>query len=283
MKRAFVMDSTLAISTEAAAQDGIEIVPLNLVVNNETFKDLLEIAPDTFYVQMAEGAETSTSQPSPAAFLETYEKFASEGAEEIFVFTLSSVLSGTYQSATMAAEMFEGTAAIHVIDTLSASAMLHVVIRNVMAMADASAEEILAYVDSALKRMEFNAYLGDFTYLKKGGRLSASQAMIGTLLKINLIFNLEGGGVNVFAKERKASNAIKRIMKEISEKKAAGKTLEKVVFLETNLQEFRKKLSDAFAENFPEDVATAETFILSPVLGSHTGPEAAAVVLLWNE
>lgn len=281
MKRGFIIDSTLAISLEAAKKDGIEVVPLSIVVNDKTYKDLVEITTDEFYQEMENNAETTTSQPSAGMFLEMYEKLKAEGVKEIFVFTLSSKLSGTYQSATMASEMIDGVD-IHVVDTMTASAVVQLIVRELMTQTDKTAAELVEYAKKAIANTEFYAYLGDFTRLKKGGRLSASQAMIGTLLKINLIFNLDGGGVNVFAKERKASNAIKRIMQEIADKKASGGKLRKLILLETNRKEFREKLEVAYKQKFPEETMMPETYVLSPVLGSHTGPEVAAVVIEWE-
>ena len=281
MKREFIIDSTLAVSTETAERDNITIIPLNIVVNNETYRDLYEMPGDKFYQAIEQGAETTTSQPAAGEFLELYEKAKAKGVEEIFVFTLSEGLSGTYQSATIAKGMVEGVD-VYVIDTTITSAVVQLIVKDLTEMTDKTATEIVEYAENAFKNTEFFAYIGDFTRLKKGGRLSASQAAIGTLLKINLIFNLEGGVVNVFSKERKASNAIKRIMKEIADKKASGLKLNKVVFLETNRKEFREKLEVAYNETFKDEAFQAETYILSPVLGSHTGAEVAGIVIEWK-
>lgn len=281
MKRAYLLDSTTIISQEAAEQDNIMIQPSNIIINDKEYKDIIEISGKEFYQAMENKAKTSTSQIPAGAFLASYEQLKADGVTEVFVFTISSGVSGTYQSAVMAKDMIDGID-IYVLDTKFVGAIIHLLVREIIAMEDKPAAEIVAYLNERFTKMELYAYIGDFSRLKEGGRLSASQAMIGSLLKINLVFNFENGVINVFAKERKATNAINRIITEIKNRKAANDETKRVVFLETTKPEYREKLENAYNQAFPEDHSKSSNHILSPAIGSHVGTEVAMILLEWE-
>ena len=130
-----ITDSTSDISLQLAKEMNIEIVPLIVRVDGNEYKDRVELSPEDFYKQLEEKDLTpSTSQPSPQDFLKVYEK-AKEAGDEILVITLSSEVSGTYQSAMIAKELLEYNK-IQVINSASATFGLRIIIEKALQLRD---------------------------------------------------------------------------------------------------------------------------------------------------
>jgi len=194
MNLAIVTDSTADLHEDELERFGILRVPLYVSFKGETYRDWLDIEPSTIIAGVADGADLpSTSQPSPEDFAAAYRAAVEKGADTILAVTLSSELSGTYQSAVAASDSVN--AQVTVFDSRVASLGHGAMARTAARLRDrgASLEEILA----GLEHMRDNTFIvftvASFDYLQKGGRIGRASALVGSLLNIKPILTLEEG------------------------------------------------------------------------------------------
>src|SRR5690554_645045 len=172
MKLAIITDSTSDLRAQELQSLQVEAVPLHVNFKGKTWKDWLEISPGDIIAGVKAGADLpSTSQPSPAEFAAAYAKAVEAGAEEILVITVSSKISGTFQSANIAAE--EAGVPVTVFDSLAASLghgeMVRVAAR--MRGADAPLDEIMAAL-TTIRDTNFVVFtVGTLEFLQKNGRV----------------------------------------------------------------------------------------------------------------
>ena len=191
-----IADSTCDISKEDARKMGIQIVPISVRFGNEEFLDGVEITHEEFYTRLAECDELpKTSQPSPDA-----------AGDDVLGIFISSDLSGTYQSACLAAlDVEEETGKkLYMVDSRSASIGTALLIREAVKLRDAgvNAADIAAACTEMSKYIKLTAVVGSLKYLKMGGRLSGAAAFAGTMLHITPVVSIEDGKVVVIGKTR---------------------------------------------------------------------------------
>src|SRR5581483_1545749 len=177
-----VTDSTADLPLDAAGEVGITVVPLTVFFGDEAYLDGVELDNASFYQKLAASKDLPhTSQPSPAAFQEAYQRLIDEGAGAILSVHVSSKLSGTYQSACTARASLadEGSKVpIEIIDSLSISVGMSYAILNAARLAreNRGLEEIKAYVEDALARTKILAVLDTLEYVRRGGRIGGASA-----------------------------------------------------------------------------------------------------------
>lgn len=276
-----VTDSTADIPVELREKYGITMISLKVLFGEETYLDAVDLTPEQFYSRLKTSpVMPTTSQPSPADFIEVFEKLLEEDPEgPILSFHLASVLSGTYQSATIAKSMLEEAGAnIHVIDSCSASSghgML-VVLAAKLAEQGASVEEILQAVKERRENSEVYFLVDTLEYLQKGGRIGKAAAMIGSILNIKPILSLESNG------------QVTSVDKARGSKKAMAKIVEllKTKYSNTEVGLIVAKTDDEAIANELEERVKAELNVkelhystVGTVIGTHTGPGTSAVFL----
>ena len=201
-----IADSTCDISKEDARKMGIQIVPISVRFGDEEFLDGVEITHEEFYTRLAECDELpKTSQPSPDAFMKVFNEAVADGDDVLGIF-ISSDLSGTYQSACLAAlDVEEETGKkLYMVDSRSASIGTALLIREAVKLRDAgvNAADIAAACTEMSKYIKLTAVVGSLKYLKMGGRLSGAAAFAGTMLHITPVVSIEDGKVVVIGKTR---------------------------------------------------------------------------------
>ncbi|RUS46475.1 DegV family protein [Cohnella sp. AR92] len=269
---AIVTDSTADIPAEVRERLGIGMVPLRVHFGEEGYLDNIDLQPAEFYQKLTtyQGLPKS-SQPSPADFLEAFEKRIAEGKEVISI-NLSSALSGTYQSALLAKSMLDDESKVTVVDSKSASygyGML-VVRAAEMARDGASKEEILAAIESLKKSTKLYFLVDTLEYLHKGGRIGRASALFGSLLNIKPILTIdEEGYVNALDKARGQKRAFARII-ELLEADFAGKPVDLSVVITPGKTELAQELVPMLKEKF--DVRHYMESEIGPVIGTHAGP-----------
>ncbi|WP_071441602.1 DegV family protein [Traorella massiliensis] len=265
-----ITDSTSDISLELAKEMNIEIVPLIVRVDGNEYKDRVELSPEDFYKQLEEKDLTpSTSQPSPQDFLKVYEK-AKEAGDEILVITLSSEVSGTYQSAMIAKELLEYNK-IQVINSASATFGLRIIIEKALQLRDEgkTLEEIVAFLEDYKQKVHIFALVDTLEYFYKGGRLSKTSATVGTLLKFKPVVGIKDGKLELFANCRGTRKSISKIIELIHETGDID-LQEPVCIGYTGNSEGLDKFENLLKEEFHfENVIHG---IVGPVIGSHAGP-----------
>ena len=251
---------------------GIEIVPLTIRFGDQEFVDRVELSADEFWDRL-EHSDTlpETAAPSPGAFETCFRDLAARGATGIVCINLSSHLSGTMQSAQVAAAAAVDACPVQVIDSQSASmGQGNLCLTAARRAADGdSLESIVAEVVDRRDRTKLFATLDTLEFLKKGGRVGNARALLGTMLSIKPIIELSSGVVEESAKVRTRSKAL-RVLAE----KAAEEKIEHLAVLHGNAPDLEEFI-DLLAPIFPRDEII--TGLIGPVIGTHAGPRVIGV------
>ena len=274
---ALVTDSTCDIPAEWVKQYDIGIVPLTIIFGDEQYLDGVDMSPEAFYERLPKDPHPpTTSQPTPKAFLEAFQRAEALGAEEVIAITISSGMSGTIESARRAAQ--ESSIPVEVVDGKNNSMGLGwqvIAAARARALGGGRAEMLLA-AEQVRQDMVYFISLDTIDYLRRGGRISEAAKFINSILQIKPMITVrpETGlvGASMPARSRKAG--IDGLYKEFFKKVEAGRPLHITVLHNAALEE-----AEALAERVRNEHAPAEIFIniVSPVLGVHTGPRAIAL------
>ena len=202
MKLKLICDSTAALSNEYSEENNIEIIPLNVIVDGVAYKDGVDIELEEVMTKYYDGAKVSTSQPSPSLFFDAYIKAKEEGYTDVMCFTISSTLSGTYNSALLASKEVDGIN-IHLVDTLSSSIGSEVIIHEAVEyLKNHSIDETLAYIERLKSNAVILLNMESLTALKMSGRITRIKAAIGNLIRVKPILEYIGGKLTVITKFR---------------------------------------------------------------------------------
>lgn len=271
-----ITDSTADFTAAEAAELGIDIVHLRTRFGDEEYIDGVDITPHQFYEKLVESdVLPTTSQPSPAEFEAAFAS-ALEEAGEVVAITISSSLSGTYQSAVIAAEAFGDR--VRVVDSLSASIGEQVIVRRAAQLAaeGLSAAELAGRIEAERGDVCVLALLDTLEYLKRGGRISAAAAFAGGVLAIKPVITLRDGAVVMAGKARGSKNG-GNLLNQFAEKRG-------IDFSRPYLLGYTG-LSDALLMKYAADSGelwrsyTEELPVtaIGSVIGTHGGPGAIAV------
>ena len=275
MSLKIVLDSTSDLVPELLGK--FEIVPLTVNFGEEEFIDGVTITREEFYAKLIESdVIPTTSQASPEAFERVFKKLVENG-DEVLCITVASKLSGTYQSACIAAEEFPGK--VRVIDSKSVAIGSAILAEFALSLLEKglSAEEIEKELIKKREDIIIVALIDTLEYLKKGGRLSKTAAFAGSLLNIKPVVSVEDGKINVLGKARGSKQGNNFLIKEIE--KAGGVDFSMPMLLgytghDPYMLEKYKEDSRFIWEGKVENLR--ETCIGS-VIGTHVGPGAIAV------
>lgn len=270
-----VTDSASDLSLEVAKEFDITIVPLAVNINGKSYLDRYDLTPAEFYEMLAkEDVLPTTSQVTPQAFYEVFQKLVDEG-HEVLAITLSSELSGTFQSSLIAKGMVKG-GRVEVLDTKGASVgeALTVLEAAKMAKEGQNIDTVLAKTKDIADKMEHIFVVDSLDMLKKGGRVSATQAFFGGMLNVKPVLQLEEGKIVALDKVRGWKKALAKLISVMEER---GQNLKEQVIgiSHANYEEMANDLAGQLKERF----GVKEIFIseIGPVIGSHTGPGTIAL------
>jgi len=269
-RTAIVTDSTADLAPEVAAAASIRVVPLYVRFGAEEFLAGVDLSTEQFWTRMlATGAVIpSTAAPSPGTFKETFEACFAEGVEAIVCPLIGSKLSATFQSATLAAQMLPDRE-IHLIDTGSTSMATGIpaLLAAEMAANDTPAAEIADAIRERLPDIDLYVAVDTLDYLKKGGRLSPTQAAIGTLLSVKPIITVRDGLVVSAERPRTRGKARERVIELVT-----AAPLERLAILHTptSTAEEVEAFRDGIVARVPGGIDPA--FISIGLLGASTGP-----------
>lgn len=262
-----VTDSTADIDDGDLASLGISIVPLNVHWNGQSQRDKFDISTDEFYQRLkTDKATPRTSQPSAGQFEEVYRRLLRD-TDAVISLHISSKLSGTVNSAEIAAAAV-GSNRVAVVDTLTTSLPLGLIAVRVAGIAEqgASAGECRDLAESLVRRVKLVAAVDTLEYLRRGGRIGRAQAIAAELLSIKLVFQLVDGEVVPVDRVRTRAGAIRRTAEAV---RALGGAEELSVLYGDDpapARELVKLLQDA---NPDKQIGQGR---IGPVLGTHTGP-----------
>ncbi|MBQ7795825.1 MAG: DegV family protein [Lachnospiraceae bacterium] len=278
----FIIDSAADIIPAEAEALGLIHLPLKVMFGETEYSDAVDLTHKEFYEKLIENDEfPKTSQVNPDAFASAFQKVVEAGDTAVVV-TLSSKLSGTYQSAIIAAEDYEGK--VFVVDSENVCIGERILIQLGLKLRDQglSAAEIAAKLEEEKHHIRLLALLDTLEYLKKGGRISAAVAFAGNILSIKPVIAVENGEVSLVGKARgskKGNNLLRELIAN-----CGGINFDKPYALAYS------GLSDHLLKKYIEDSSelwsshTSELPISSVgcTIGTHVGPGAIAVAFFEN-
>jgi len=258
---------------------GITVVPLTVHFGEEMYKDGYEMRGRRFYDLLRTSPHhPRTSQPSPGDFQRVFERLVSDGSK-VLAITLSSALSGTYQSAFMAREALPD-ATIEVVDSKAASGGygMFAILANEMASQGKSFEEVVSCVRQMVDNLVTIFSVDTLDYLARNGRIGRAQHFLGTLLNMKPILALDKEGyVTAVERVRGKGKVIPRMVEILTERLPKGKPVF-VCVSNAEVPEEAQKLKDALTSALKVE-RLFETEIGS-IIGTHAGPGALAAIAL---
>lgn len=269
-------DSTTDILPHEAARLQVEVIPLQVTFETgDTYRDGLDLTPDEFYSYIKNCSKLpTTSQPSPETFIQHFEE-AKQSGDEVIAILLSSHISGTYQSAKIAASVV-GYDKIHLINGLQASLGTQLLVRLAVKLRQQgkSAKEIIAILEHEKHNIRLLAVVDDLKYFRKGGRLSGAEAFAGTLLGIKPVVGMKEGKVGIVGKARGMPGAYVTMFKQIEEEGGIDMSKEYLVGYTGS-----RKAADPIIRYLTvnKNLSTPQLFHIGPVIGTHSGPGAAGI------
>lgn len=279
MKTRIIVDSTVDVAP--SVREKLTVVPLTVFFGEEEYIDGVTINHKQFYAKLIESdVLPTTSQPSPDSFAKIFAEVTQAG-EQAVVLTISSKLSGTYQSACIAAEDFSG---IYVVDTLSAAIGSGILAELGLQLAEdgLDAKTIAQRLTEERKNVHLVAMIDTLEYLKKGGRLSPTAAFAGSLLSIKPVISVPNGEIAILGKARGSRRGNNLLIEEIG--KAGGVDFSKPLMLGyTGLSDdlLQKYIEDS-AHLWDGNVEQLRSTLICSVIGTHVGPGAIAVAFFCN-
>lgn len=276
-----ITDSTSDIDLKYAQELNVEVVPLKVIIDGKEYKDRIDLQPEEFYDLLVNSQTLpSTSQPSPQDFVDLYET-AKNNNDSVIVITLSSVISGTYQSANLAKDLVDYDD-IYVIDSLGTTQMQRLLVLKAVALRNEgmNAQDLYTFLDIYKHRIRLFAFVDTLEYLYKGGRLSRTAATAGTLLKFKPIIGFDEGKLDVFAKARGTQKATAKII-DLIQQDGEMDLDEPICIGYTGSSDGL----DKFENTLRETLHFGETLhgIVGPVIGTHAGPGARLIAYVKKQ
>ncbi len=279
---AIFTDSTADMPPDVAAANGITVVPLYVRFGQEEHRAGVDLSTEDFWKKMlAPGAPIpTTAAPSPGDFQKAFAAAFEAGADAIVATLIGTKLSATHQSATLAAQAMPDRE-IHLIDTASTSMSTGIPALQAAAMAreGRSAREIADEVTARLADGQLFVAVDTLEFLRKGGRLSAAQAMIGTVMSVKPIITVVDGAVTVAERQRARVKARARVVELIG-----AQPIERLAILHTptsspdEVGAFREQLLAAIP--YGVDPAMVTTGLIGASTGPHLGPDLMGAAFL---
>jgi DegV family protein with EDD domain len=281
MPVALVTDSTASLTAETVAEHGITVVPLQVVIGATAYDEGVDgsVTPQMLADALREWTPVSTSRPNPDAILEVYDKLVADGADEIVSVHISSELSGTFESAQLAAR--RASVPVTPVDSRQVGMGTGYA---VLAAADAIAGGADAASAAAAARMRAANttslfYVDTLEYLRRGGRMGAAAALVGSALAVKPILRVEDGRVAPFEKVRTSTKALSRLEELAVE--AAGDAEVDVAVAHLASPERAAQLADRLGNRLEKGLGERAVSLgeIGAVLGAHVGPGMVAVAV----
>ena len=268
-----VTDSTSDISPDEAGGLGVRVVPALVAFGDDVFRDRVDITPSEFYARLVTSREfPKTSQPSVEAFASVYREVAAEG-HDIASIHVSSKLSGTLNSASIASETSELETRVELVDSYTAGVGLRAVVEAAAERARAGAplEEVTAAARSVMARNRVVVTLDTLEFLQKGGRIGRASALLGSALRIKPLIHIDGGEVAPFDRVRTRSKAVRRLEEVALE----DRTIETLFVIYSDNDASAAELVEHVTPHLPH--TRIEVIQTGPTVGAYLGPNALGI------
>ena len=218
MKTAIVTDSNSGIFEKEGRRLGVYVIPMPVIIEGKTFFEGRELTHEEFYRCLLEHKEVSSSQPSPGDVMEIWNQVLASGYDEVVYIPMSSGLSGSWQTAHMLAEDYEGK--VQVVNNHRISVTQRHSVQDALLLAEQgyTAKEIKEKLEQTAYESIIFVGVETLEYLKKGGRVTPAGAAMGALLNIKPLLIIEGERLDAYAKVRGTKNCKKRLLQEMKKR-----------------------------------------------------------------
>lgn len=269
-----VTDSTADLPLELADEVGLRVVPMSVSFRDETFISRVTISDDEFYARLGQAAQLpTTAQPSPAWFEEAYADCVDDGLAACVSLHVSRELSGTVAAARRAAE--DAELDVHVVDSrqVGGGLALMALAAQRVASAGGSVDEVVAAAERARAGLVNAVVVDTLENLRKGGRVSGAQALVGNVLRVKPILTVRDGRIEPIERARTIRRGLEQLVDLVAE--GLGGAAADVIVTHALAPDRAEQLWERLRERV--EVASALTTVFGPVLGTHTGQGAVAV------
>jgi DegV family protein with EDD domain len=271
-----VTDSTAYLPADVAGH--LYVVPLTVTVSGRAGREGVDVSPADVASALAERrVAVTTSRPAPAEFSQAYRELLDAGAEGVVSVHLSARLSGTFESALLAASEFGGQ--VCVVDSATAGMGLGFVAMAAhrASLAGASLTEVQAIAETAADHTETLFYVDTLEFLRRGGRISAASALLGTALSVKPILHMRDGEVVLKEKVRTSARALARLVELAAE--SAGKSDVDIAVQYLSAEDRANALSDALRTRLGAQLKQLYVAEVGAVLAAHTGPGVLGIAI----
>ena len=276
---ALVTDSTADLPTELLAVHDIKVVPLNLHIDEQTFRDQLDISTDEFHARL-NAAETvsTTSQPGVRAFRDVFRELASTH-DAIVAILVSSKLSETVGTATVAAEEVAADIPVEIVDSFNVSLGLgfQVLHARELGSTEMGAAEIALRLRANVDAYQLVFFVDTLDYLKRGGRVGTAATLAGSLLKLKPILHIDEGQIVPFERARTRARAIAALDRFARSWPAVNRL---GVLYSSDRADAEQFLESLAIELPPDRVVISQ---IGPVVSAHVGPDVMGVCVDVSE
>lgn len=268
-----VTDSACDLTEDLAAANAITIVPLTIRFGDEELSDRTELTPAEFWRRCKDAsALPETAAPSPGAFQQAFTRAADDGADGVVCITISSKVSGTYQSACTGATAMEGRLPVEVIDSrsLTMGQGLLCLAAAEAAAGGATLEQVATMVRDTIPRIRVYGAVGGLDHLQRGGRIGGAQALLGSILSIKPVLQVVDGEVDKESSQRTRGRAITYLVDKVK----ADAPVERLALCNgasDDVDELAARLGEVKTEH---DLVVVD---LGPVVGTHAGPSTIGI------
>ncbi|GLI84171.1 hypothetical protein ANABIO32_18710 [Rossellomorea marisflavi] len=263
-----VTDSTADLSEDMIGELDIQVVPLSIFIEGETYLDRVDLSPEMFLEKMKASDELpKSSQPSAGVFAELYDELGKDGSKVISIH-MTGGMSGTVRSAESAAEITDTD--VTVVDSrfISRGLGFQVIEAARLAREGKGVEEILKAITEIREKTQLYVVVDTLENLVKGGRIGKGKAMIGSLLNIKPIASLAGGEYTPVAKVRSHTQVVKFLVQQFMED-VKGKTIKGVGLCHADGLALAQNLKSKIAEKTGYD--QFDIGVTTPIISTHTG------------
>jgi len=271
-----VTDSTSYLPIGFAEQYDLSIVPVKVSVDEVFFREFVEISPDAFYAKQKAGAKSGTTQPGPEDFIAVYTKLLANPDDQVLSIHLSSRVSGTLNSAYIAAEQTDPRR-IRLYDSRSSGLGLGFMVMEAIKLVarGANMDTIIAALDGMRPRTHIYFLVGTMKYLIKSGRIGKAAGIAASILQIKPILTVKDGIIDVYDRQRTMRAALNRIWTLIDQ--AVGRGIEHIGFHYVGNRAEVEAMQTEFTRRTGIPSVLSQ---LGPGVGCHMGPETLGVVIV---
>lgn len=282
MKVAIVADTNSGITAEEGKKLGIFVQPMPFLINGNDYLEGVDLTHEEFYEKLRQDADVSTSQPSPGLVMDLWDSLLKEYDQIVYI-PMSSGLSKSYETAeALSEEEYEGKVFVINNKRISVTQRQSAIDAKNLADKGFSGEEIMKVLEREALDSSIYIMVDTLKYLKKGGRVTAAGAAIGTVLNLKPVLQIQGDKLDAFAKARGVKNA-RKIMVEQMKKDFAGRFKKETEEGRMRLMIAYSEVSEAVLQGWIDEVKAAfpgyeiYTAPLSLSVACHIGPGALAI------